>query len=61
MVLLYKNGQRRVHRKYWENNWKVLPNFESWLKYFKDNDTNLQNAQYYDIDYERIGNIQEDA
>lgn len=61
MALLYKNGPRRYSKKYWENNWKVLPNFESWLKYFKENETNMQNPLYYDIDYELIGNIQEEC
>lgn len=35
LALLYKNNQRRLHTKQWESGWKVLPNYESWLKYFK--------------------------
>ncbi len=37
LALMYKNNQRRVHNKLWESEWKVLPNYESWLKYFKEN------------------------
>ncbi len=58
LCFLYKNPARRMTKKVWECNWKVLPNLENWLKYFKDNDTNLSNNSYYDIDYELIGNIQ---
>ena len=61
LALLYKNPARRMNRKFWESSWKVLPNFENWLKYFKENETNLNNGQYFDIDYESIGNIQEEA
>lgn len=35
LSLVYKNTPRHSHSKQWECNWKVLPNFESWLKYFK--------------------------
>jgi hypothetical protein len=48
-----------VARKAWENSWKVIPNYEYWLKYFKNNENNLSNTQFYDIDYEKIGNIEE--
>ena len=51
LALVYKNPIRRVHKKNWEANWKVLPNFENWLNYFKSNDANLANATYFDIDY----------
>lgn len=37
----------------------MLPNYEYWLKYFKNNDGNLSNNQFYDLDYEKIGNIEE--
>ena len=59
LALLYKNPVRRMNKKYWESNWKVLPNYESWLKHFKENETNMNNISYFDIDYEAIGNIQE--
>lgn len=54
---MYKNNQRRVHQKLWESQWKVLPNYESWLKYFRENDANLNTQSFYDIDYEKIGHI----
>ncbi len=57
LVLMYKNNQRRAHNKLWESAWKVLPNYESWLKYFKENDANLNSQSFYDIDYEKIGHI----
>lgn len=61
LCFLYRNPARRMTKKIWECNWKVLPNLENWLKYFKDNESNLTNSSYYDIDYELIGNIQEEA
>lgn len=59
LVLLYRNNSRRASRKAWENSWKVVPNFENWLKFFKNNENNLANSLFYDLDYERIGNIEE--
>lgn len=53
------NNQRRIARKKYEGNWKVMPNYESWIKYFKNSENNLANTEYYDIDYEKIGNIEE--
>ena len=41
----------------WESQWKVLPNYESWLKYFKENESNSNSQSFYDIDYEKIGHI----
>lgn len=60
-MLVYKNNPRRVNKKLWESNWKVIPNYESWLKYFKNNENNLNNTQFFDIDYEKIGNIEENT
>jgi hypothetical protein len=57
-MLVYKNNARRINKKSWESNWKVIPNYESWLKYFKNNENNLNNSHYYDIDYEKIGSIE---
>ena len=59
--MIYKNNARRVAKKNWESNWKVLPNYEFWLKNFKNNESNLANTHYYDIDYEKIGNIEENV
>lgn len=60
-MMVYKCSPRRISKKLFESSWKVLPNYESWLKFFKNNDTNLNNTQYFDIDYEKIGNINEDV
>lgn len=60
-MLAYKNNPRRVSKRAWESNWKVLPNYESWLKYFKTNEANLANTQFFDIDYEKIGSIEENT
>lgn len=57
VFLLYKNNARRVSKKNWEGSWKVLPNNQLWLEYFKNNEQNLNNTHYYDIDYEKIGPI----
>jgi hypothetical protein len=58
-MLSYRNNGRRLSRKLWESNWRVLPNCESWLKYFRNNENNLSNTLYYDIDYEKVGNLEE--
>ena len=58
-MLAYKNNARRMSKKGWESSWKVVPNYEYWLKYFKNNDSNLSNTHFYDLDYEKIGNIEE--
>ena len=55
--MVYRNNGRRVARKNWESSWKVIPNYESWLNYFKNNEGNLNNNTFYDLDYEKIGNI----
>lgn len=43
LVLGYKSNQRRANVKSWEAGWKVLPNYEAWLKYFRDNEQNMNN------------------
>lgn len=58
-MLLYKNNARRVGKRVWEANWKVLPNFENWLAHFKHSDTNLANTHFFDIDYEKVGALTE--
>lgn len=61
VMLVYRNNARRVSRRLWESNWKVLPNYESYLAYFKGNDANLTNTSFFDIDYEKVGNIEENT
>jgi len=36
----------------WSADWKVLPNLENWINFFKTNENNLNNTFYYDLDYE---------
>ena len=37
--------------------WRVLPNLENWLGYFKNSENNLKNDVFYKLDYEKFGNI----
>lgn len=60
-MLVYRNNARRVSRRLWEGNWRVLPNYEAWLTHFKNNEANLNNTHFFDIDYEKIGNIEENT
>ena len=46
-------------RQKWSADWKLLPNLENWITFFKNNENNLKNEFYYDIDYELIGNFHE--
>jgi len=46
-------------RKDWQAPWKVLPNFQSWIDYFKSNEANFKNEDYYDIDHEDLGELGE--
>ena len=39
-------------RQKWSADWKVMPNIENWIYFFKNNENNLKNEIYYDIDYE---------
>lgn len=57
--MYYKNPPGRILRKKWNAEWKVFPNMENWINYFKNSDNNLKNEVFYDIDYERIGNLHE--
>ena len=61
LMMAYRNNPRRVAKKGWESSWKVVPNYECWQKYFKNNENNLANLQYYDLDYDKIGNIEENT
>ena len=50
--LYYKNPQGRMLRQKWSAEWKVLPNLENWINFFKNNENNMKNENFYDIDYE---------
>lgn len=57
LAYYFKNPPGRILRKKWSTDWKVLPNLENWINYFKNNENNLRNETYYDIDYEIIGDL----
>lgn len=59
VLLYFKNPPGRIFRKKWSAEWRVLPNLENWINYFKNNDQNMKNEFYYNIDYENIGNLHE--
>ncbi|EAR91082.3 hypothetical protein TTHERM_00430030 (macronuclear) [Tetrahymena thermophila SB210] len=59
VAMYFKNPPGRILRKKWNADWKVLPNLENWINYFKNSENNIKNEVYYDIDYELIGNLHE--
>ena len=59
ICIYYKNPPGRVLRKKWIAEWKVLPNLELFLSYFKGNENQLKNEFFYDMDYLISGNIQD--
>lgn len=59
LMIYYKNPPGRIFRKKWTSEWRVLPNLENWILYFKTNENNIKNEIFYDLDYEAIGNITE--
>jgi hypothetical protein len=59
VVLLHRRPPGNVLHKKWNCDWRVLPNFENWLNYFKNNENNLKNNEFYNIDYEKLLNITE--
>lgn len=36
MLAYYKNPKGNILYKKWVSPWRVLPNFENWLKHFKN-------------------------
>lgn len=59
LAMYYKNPPGRILRTKWSADWKILPNLENWINFFKNNDNNIRNEFYYDIDYEHIGDLHE--
>lgn len=59
VIMYYKNPPGQILRKKFTADWRVLPNLENWINFFKNNENNLKNQLYYDIDYEQIGNLHE--
>ena len=49
----------RVLRKKWTAPWRVLPSLENWIQFFKNNESNFQNEQFYNLDYLKVGNLYE--
>lgn len=55
LVICYnKNPPGRTLRKKWSAEWRVLPNLEWWI-----NIRNFSSDFYYNIDYQKIGSINE--
>ena len=50
IAIYFKNPPGRILRNKWNAAWKVLPSVENWMKYFKNNEKNKNNAFYYNID-----------
>jgi hypothetical protein len=40
VALYYKNPPGRTLRKKWSSEWKVLPNLENWINFFKNSEIN---------------------
>ena len=59
LMVYYRNPPGRIFRKKWTAEWRVLPNLENFILYFKNNENNMKNEIFYDLDYEMIGNIYE--
>jgi hypothetical protein len=59
LITYFRNPPGRVLRKKWSAEWRVLPNLENWINFFKTNEANLKNELFYDIDYQQIGNFHE--
>jgi hypothetical protein len=53
----FKNPPGRILRQQWKSDWKVIPNLEFWINKFKFNEKNLNNKNFFNIDYQRIGDI----
>lgn len=59
MGLLHRKPPGGVLQKKWVADWRVLPNFENWMNYFRNNESNLKANDFYDIDYEKLATISE--
>lgn len=57
--LLHRKPPGGLLQKKWVADWRVLPNFENWMNYFRNNDNNLKATDFYDIDYEKLSNLNE--
>lgn len=59
VAVYYKNPPGRILRQKWSCEWRVLPNMENWINFFKSSENNLKNDFFYDLDYQEIGNLHE--
>lgn len=59
LSLYFRNPPGRILRKKWTCPWRVLPNLENWINFFKDSEKNYYNEFYYNIDYNLIENLHE--
>ena len=57
LITYFKNPPGRILRQQWKSEWKVLPNLEFWINKFKPNKKNMANQDFFNIDYQRIGDI----
>ena len=57
--LYFRNPPGRILRKKWTADWRVIPNLENWINFFKPEERNYKNDFYYDIDYQIIDHIYE--
>jgi len=55
----FVNPPGRIIRKKWTCPWKVLPNVENWIRHFKENENNLSNNGFYELDYQLVENLHE--
>jgi len=57
--IYFVNPPGRIIRKKWTCPWKVIPNVENWILHFKENENNLINNVFYDLDYQLVENLHE--
>lgn len=57
VAAFFKNPPGRVNYRKWVADWKTLPNFDNWFNYFKNNENNFKNSQFYNIDDTKLGKI----
>lgn len=64
LVLYFKNPPGRIMRKQWTSDYNNMPDFESWLRHFKDYGTNstdyakfMDKTEFLDIDDKKAGLI----
>jgi len=59
LSLYFRNPPGRILRKKWTCPWRVIPNLENWINFFKESEKNFYNEFYYNIDYNLVENLHE--